>query len=206
METIDARASADEGGNSMAQATLERIAQGVVLPAPGTYELDPAHTSVEFVARHIFTKVRGRFTDFSGTIEVAERPEDSSALVEISAASVQTDQEQRDGHLKSGDFFDVDTWPAITFRSTGVCITGEATFDLLGELTIRGVTNPVTFSAEYLGTDTNPFGDPVFAATARTTLEREDWDLTWNMVLESGGFLVSKTVDLEIEVEAKKVG
>ncbi len=190
----------------MAQAPPEGAAHGVTPPPAGKYELDQAHTMVEFVARHIFTRVRGRFTDFSGTIEIADTPEASSAVIEVATASVQTNQEQRDGHLKSGDFFDVEKWPTISFRSTGVRITGDTTFELGGELTVRDVTRPITLSCEYLGTDANPMGTTVFGATARTTLQREDWDLTWNMVLESGGLLVGKSIDLEIEVEALKVG
>jgi polyisoprenoid-binding protein YceI len=190
----------------MAQATPEGVAKGVGLPPSGKYELDQAHTMVEFVARHIFTRVRGRFTEFSGTVEIADTPQDSSAVIEIATASVQTNQEQRDGHLRSADFFDVEKWPTISFRSTGIRVSGDSTFELDGELTVRDVTRPITLSCEYLGTDANPMGATVFGATARTTLQREDWDLTWNMVLESGGLLVGKTIDLEIEVEALKVG
>lgn len=178
---------------------------GLELPPAGKYELDIAHTAVEFVARHILTKVRGRFTDFSGWIEVAENPEDSIAEVEIKTASIQTNTEQRDEHLKSNDFLNVEKWPVMTFRSTAVRHTGGAAFELDGDLTIRDVTRPVTLRGEYLGTDTNPYGKTVLAATAKTTLEREDWNVSWNMVLETGGFLVSKTVDLEIEVEALKI-
>ena len=203
----------------MAEATKE--IGGLPLPPPGKYELDLAHTAVEFVARqsfaafarrdefvarHILTKVRGRFTDFSGWIDVAENPEESSAHVEIKTASIQTNTEQRDEHLKSDDFLNVEQWPVMTFTSTGVRHTGGATFELDGELTIRDVTRPVTLAGEYLGTETSPYGKTVLAATARTTLEREDWNVSWNMVLETGGFLVSKTIDLEIEVEALKTG
>ncbi len=180
--------------------------EGIELPPPGKYELDPAHTAVEFVARHILTKVRGRFIDFSGWIEVAQRPEDSTVRVEITTASIQTNVEQRDQHLKSDDFLNVEKWPVMTFESTGIRHTGGATFELDGDLTIRDLTRPVTLEGGYLGTDTNPDGKTVLAATAKTTLEREDWDVNWNMILETGGFLVSKTVDLEIEVEAVKMG
>ena len=179
---------------------------GLALPPPGKYELDIAHTAVEFVARHILTRVRGRFTDFSGWIDVAENPEESSAHVEIKTASIQTNTEQRDQHLKSDDFLNVEKWPVMTFASTAVRHTGGATFELDGELTIRDVTRPVTLWGEYLGTETNPYGKTVLAATAKTTLEREDWNVSWNMVLETGGFLVSKTIDLEIEIEALKTG
>ncbi len=179
---------------------------GIQLPPAGKYELDLAHTAVEFVARHILTKVRGRFTDFSGWIEIADNPEESSAEVEIKTASIQTNTEQRDEHLKSDDFLNVEKWPVMTFRSTAVRHTGGANFELDGELTIRDVTRSITLQGEYLGTETNPYGVTVLAATARTTLEREDWNVSWNMVLETGGFLVSKKIDLEIEVEALKTG
>jgi polyisoprenoid-binding protein YceI len=179
---------------------------GLPLPPAGKYELDIAHTAVEFVARHILTKVRGRFTDFSGWIQIADSPEESSAEVEIKTASIQTNTEQRDQHLKSDDFLNVEKWPVMTFRSTAVRHTGGADFELDGELTIRDVTRPVTLRGEYLGTETNPSGVTLLAATAKTVLEREDWNVNWNMVLETGGFLVSKKVDLEIEVEALKVG
>ena len=152
----------------MAEATKE--IGGLPLPPPGKYELDLAHTAVEFVARHILTRVRGRFTDFSGWIDVAENPEASSAHVEIKTASIQTNTEQRDEHLKSDDFLNVEKWPVMTFASTAVRHTGGATFELDGDLTIRDVTRPVTLRGEYLGTETNPYGKTVLAATAKTTL------------------------------------
>jgi polyisoprenoid-binding protein YceI len=179
--------------------------EGIQPPPAGRYELDAAHTAVEFVARHILTRVRGRFTDFSGEIEVAERPEDSRVKVDVRTASIQTNVDQRDEHLKSGDFLNVERWPVMTFESTGIRHTGGSAFELDGNLTIRDVTRPITLVGEYLGMDTNPSGKTVLAATAKAALEREDWDVSWNMVLETGGFLVSKTVDLEIEVEAIKV-
>lgn len=189
----------------MAEQAVEEH-RNITLPPTGTYELDTAHTAVEFVARHMLTKVRGRFTDFFGTIEVAERPEDSSARIEVKTASIQTNVEQRDAHLKSDDFLNVERWPLITFESTAVRPTGGTTFELDGNLTIRDVTRPITLRGEYLGMTKNPSGKTVFAASARAVLEREDWNVSWNMVLETGGFLVSRKVDLEIEVEAIKVG
>ncbi|HEX5937272.1 MAG TPA: YceI family protein [Actinomycetota bacterium] len=179
---------------------------GVQPPPAGKYELDLAHTAVEFVARHILTKVRGRFTDFSGWIDVTEPIEESSVHVEVKTASIQTNTEQRDEHLKSDDFLNVEKWPVMTFQSRAVRHTGGVGFELDGDLTIRDQTRPVTLVGEYLGTETNPYGKTILAATARTTLEREDWNVSWNMLLETGGFLVSKTVDLEIEVEALKTG
>jgi polyisoprenoid-binding protein YceI len=191
------------GDHEMAQ--LEKEIRNITPPPAGTYELDPAHTAVEFVARHILTKVRGRFTTFSGRIEVAEPPEDSRVEIDVETASIQTNTAQRDEHLKSDDFLNVERWPTMTFRSTAVRPTGGTTFELDGELTIRDVTRPITLTGEYLGTGVNPAGKTIFAATARAVLEREDWNVSWNMVLETGGFLVSRKVDLEIEVEAIKV-
>jgi polyisoprenoid-binding protein YceI len=190
--------------HQMAEAFRE--VDEVTLPVAGRYELDVAHTAVEFVARHMLTKVRGRFTEFSGTIDVADRPEDSSVAVEIKTASIQTDTGKRDEHLKSGDFLLIEEYPTITFTSTAVRPTGGTGFELDGDLTIKDVTKPVTLTGEFLGAGPGMDGKtPMLAATARTTIEREDWGVNWNMAVETGGFLVSKKVDLEIEVEAHKV-
>lgn len=186
----------------MTQAATEVGIDRSTLPPAGTYSLDLSHTSVEFVARHILSRTRGRFAEFSGTIEVAEHLEDSALQVEIRAASIQSNDERRDGHLKSADFFDVESHPTLSFRSTGLRITGSDTFELDGELTVKDVTNPLTLSGTFIGWGPAMDGTPSFAASARATIDREDWDLTWNMVLESGGLLVSKKVDIEIEVEA----
>lgn len=184
----------------MAQTTEEHRATQA--PPTGTYDLDIAHTQVEFVARHMLSKVRGRFTDFSGTVVIGDTPASSSAEVEIRAASIITHTEQRDGHLRSADFLDVERHPTLTFRSTAARVTGDDTFELDGDLTIRGVTRPVTLAGRYLGLSKNPYGKTVFAATASTSIEREDWDMTWNVAIETGGWLVSRKVDIEIEVEA----
>jgi polyisoprenoid-binding protein YceI len=195
--------SHEEG--TMSQAVRE--AEHLELPAVGTYALDVSHTAVEFVARHMLTKVRGRFTEFSGQIEVAERPEDSSVSVEIKTDSIQTDTGKRDEHLKSGDFLLIEEYPTITFTSTAVRPTGGTAFELDGDLTIKDVTKPVTLVGEFLGTGPGMDGEtPMLAATAKTTIQREDWGVNWNMAVETGGFLVSKSVDLEIEVEAHKIG
>ena len=175
-------------------------------PPPGKYELDQSHTTIEFVARHMISKVRGRFTEFTGTVEIGETPETSSVEVEVVAGSVTTHFEQRDNHLKSGDFFELETYPTFSFRSTAVRVTGAETFEIDGDLTIKDVTNPVMLKGEYLGWGPNMNGEPMFAASASTTVDREDWDMTWNMAVETGGFLVSKRATIEIEVEAHKVG
>jgi polyisoprenoid-binding protein YceI len=186
----------------MAQAAeqLERVP----LPPVGRYDLDPAHTSVEFVARHMLSKVRGRFGEFTGSVEVTG---DGKAKVEaqIQAASISTNQDMRDGHLKSPDFLDVEKHPTLEFRSYGFRRTGETTFELDGELTIRDVTKPVTLKGEFLGWGPDMQGTPMLAASARTTIDREDFGITWNTVVETGGLLVGKKVDIELDAEAKLV-
>ena len=175
-------------------------------PPAGKYELDVSHSTVEFVGRHMISKVRGRFTEFSGAVLIGDTPEDSSVEVEVVAGSVTTHFEQRDNHLKSGDFFELESHPTFSFRSTAVRVTGADSFEIDGDLTIKDVTNPVTLNGEYLGWGPDMEGNPMFAASAKATVNREDWDMTWNMAVETGGFLVSKKIDIEIEVEAHKVG
>ncbi len=174
------------------------------IPA-GTYAIDPSHTEVSFVARHaMVTKVRGYFRDLEGTITVAEDLGASSATATMKTASVDTGSADRDGHLRSADFFDVETNPEITFVSTGVQNASGNSFDLVGDLTIKGVTKPVTLKAEYDGTAQDPFGNVRVGFTAQTVVEREDWGLTWNAALETGGVLVSKKITLNLEVSAIK--
>lgn len=175
----------------------------VALPQPGTWEIDPAHTSVGFVARHLMvTKVRGAFRSFSGTIEIAERPEDSRADVAIDASSITTYQEMRDNHLRSNDFLDIEHHPRIEFHSTGLEITAENRFALHGELSIRGVTRPVSLDATFEGLTQDPWGNARAAFSATVEINREDFGITWNQVLEGGGVLVGRKVKIELEVEA----
>ncbi|WP_435199080.1 YceI family protein [Janibacter sp. GS2] len=173
--------------------------------AAGTYVIDPSHTEVGFVARHaMVTKVRGYFRDLEGTITVADDAAASSATATMKTASVDTGSADRDGHLKSADFFDVDNHPEITFVSTGLAdVTGDG-FDLTGDLTVMGITKPVTLKAEYDGTAQDPFGNVRAGFTATTTVEREDWNLSWNAALETGGVLVSKKITLNLEISAIK--
>jgi len=180
------------------------IAPNLTPPPPGRYEIDPSHSTVEFVGRHMISKVRGRFTEFTGSVEIGETPEESAVEVEVVAGSVTTHFEQRDEHLKSGDFFELETYPTFSFRSTGVRVTGETTFEVEGDLTIKDVTKPVTLQGEYLGWGPDMQGTPMFAASARTTVNREDWGMTWNVAVETGGLLVSRKIEIEIEVEAHK--
>ncbi len=178
-----------------------RTIAGTELPAAGTWTIDPGHAEVGFVGRHFgLTKVRGRFTAVEGTIVLAEEPAESTVEVVIDMASVSSGDQARDDHLRSADFFDVDRFPTATFRSTGVDRFG-ASADLAGELTIKDVTKPVRLNVDYLGHAADPWGNDraVFSASGR--INREDWGLTWNMLLDAGGLLVSKEIGLEIEVE-----
>ena len=179
-----------------------RLIDGVELPPAGTYGFDQEHSAVDFLGTHMFTKTRGRFTRFAGTIVIAERPEDSSVDVAIEAASLKTSLRQRDDHLRSPDFLNVEAFPEIGFRSTALRHTGGRSFELGGELTIKDITNPVTLAGEYVGTGTDPSGRISAGFSASTRFEREDWDMTWNAAVETGGFLVGKTVTVEVEVAA----
>ena len=190
--------------------TKERTAQGreyegVSIPPAGRYELDQVHTVIGFVARHMLSKVRGQFTEFTGAIEVGDSPEDSRVDVEVKTKSITTHTVKRDKHLMSGDFLEIEKHPMLTFTSTAVRPTGGRSFELDGDLTIKDITRRVTLSGEFLGWGPDMEGEPMLAASARTTIDREDWGMTWNVAVEAGGFLVGKKVDLEIEVEAHRV-
>ena len=169
------------------------------LPA-GTWTIDPAHTEVSFVARHLMvSKVRGRFGDVSGTVEVAEDVTASVADVTIQAASVDTGNADRDAHLRGEDFFDVEKYPTLTFRSTS--FDGET---LTGDLTIKDVTKPVTLDVEAGGIGTDPWGNTKAGFEATTTINRKDWGLTWNAAVEGGGVLVSDKITITIDVQLAK--
>jgi polyisoprenoid-binding protein YceI len=173
------------------------------LPARGAWTIDPSHSSVEFVVRHLMVaKVRGRFSEFGGTIQVGDTPEASSVEVTISPASITTGDAGRDGHLQSADFFDVEQFPTIGFRSTAVRSVKGDRYEVDGELTVRSVSKPVTLDLEYQGSITDPFGADKVVYSASTEIDREEWGLTWNQALESGGVLVGKKAKIEIEVEA----
>ena len=181
---------------------VTRIADGAELPAPGRWQLDPGHTELAFIGRHfMLTKVRGRFTGLSGMIEVAERPGDSTAEVIIDMTSVESGNEARDEHLRSADFFDVANHPTATFSARASGWHGTKGV-LAGELTLRGVTRPVTLQAEYLGHAADPWGGHRAVFTAAGTIDREDWGLTCNLPLDGGGLVVSNQIRIEIELEA----
>ena len=180
-----------------------RVVSGRQVPEVGTWEIDPSHQSFAFVARHLMAKVRGRFPVASGAATVAERPEDSTLEIEIDASSVDTQDETRDAHMRSDDFFGVEDHPTISFRSTGIRPgDGEATWKVDGDLTIKGTTRPVTVDLEFLGGAIDPWGNQRIGFSGVVPeVNREDWGLTWNAPLETGGFLLSKSVRLEIEAE-----
>ncbi len=184
-------------------ATGIREFEGLQIPAAGTYELDAAHKRVGFVARHLMvSKVRGQFAEASATITVAEDPLQSAVVAEIKTASVETGQVDRDNHLRTGDFFEAEKYPVMTFRSTGVKSHAGAEFVLDGELTIKDVTKPVELLVEFEGATVSPYGQQVFGFSATTEIDREDWGLSWNVALETGGVMIGKKIKIEIEGEA----
>lgn len=180
-----------------------REIDGRTVPAAGTWTVDHAHSSVEFVARHlVVTKVRGRFTDWSADLVIGERPEDSRVDVTIGAASITTGDVGRDGHLTSPDFLAIEQHPDITFRTTSVAPTSADHWTVTGDLTIIGTTRPVVLDVEFGGVGTDPWGATKAFFSATTEFDREDFGVTWNQALEAGGVLVGKRVRIEIEVQA----
>ncbi len=173
------------------------------------WEMDPAHSSVEFAVKHMmFTTVRGRFKTFTGTIQVNENnPDESRVVVEIDAASIDTGVADRDAHLRSADFLDVENHPKITFRSTGIegphKKEGDR-FSLTGELEIRGQAMPVTLETTFEGVGTDPWGKQRAGFAAQTEIDRRECGLRWNQALETGGILVGNSVKIELEVQAVK--
>ncbi|SCL16151.1 Polyisoprenoid-binding protein YceI [Micromonospora rhizosphaerae] len=183
--------------------SVTRDWNGLTIPAAGTYLLDAAHKRVGFVARHMMvSKVRGEFGDATATITVAEDPMQSSVTATIQAASIHTAMADRDAHLRSGDFLDVEAFPTLEFRSTGVKSWNGNQFILSGELTIKDVTRPVDLEVEFEGVGRSPFGQDIFGFSASTEIDREAFGLTWNVALERGGVLVGKKIKIEIEGEA----
>jgi polyisoprenoid-binding protein YceI len=170
----------------------------------GSWTLDPGHTRIGFSARHaMVTTVRGGFDEFDGVAQIdVAIPGASSAKVNIKAASINTGQADRDGHLRSADFLDVETFPELTFVATGVERKDAATWSVTGDLTIKGVTNPLTIDFEYAGTATDPFGNRRAGFEGTATINRKDWGLTWNAALETGGVLVSDKIKIELDVSA----
>jgi len=170
-----------------------------------TWQIDPAHTQVEFVVKHMmFAKVRGQFAAVDGAITLGADgdPSDAVVAVEIDAASIDTAQEQRDAHLRSADFFDVERFPTLTFRSTHGQRVADDGLRVRGELTIRDVTKEVELEVTETGRGIDPWGNERAGYHASTTIDRREFGLTWNQALEAGGVLVGNDVKIAIEVQA----
>jgi polyisoprenoid-binding protein YceI len=178
-----------------------RFVDGREVPPPGRWGIDTAHSNIQFAARHMMiSKVRGSFRDFSGTLVVGEDPTDSALEVVIEAASIDTGDPTRDEHLRSPDFLDVERHPEIRYLSTAVRPDGDK-WAVTGMLTIKAVSREVNLSVEFCGAQPDPWGNIRAGFLANTEIDREDFDITWNQMLESGGFLVGKGVRIEIDAE-----
>ncbi len=184
-------------------AVTSRTVNGAEYPAVGTYDIDPSHTELGFAVRHMaVSKVRGRLSKFSGTLVLADDPADSKAAVTIDATSVDTRDENRDAHLRTNDFFDVENHPTWTFSSTSIKPDGPSEFKVDGDLTIRGVTKPVTLDVSLEGVVKDPYGNHRVGFSASTSINREDFGVAFGAVMEAGGLVVAKKVDIQIELEA----
>lgn len=180
-----------------------RNVDGVEFPAVGTYAIDAAHTYVGFTVRHMaVSKVRGRFSGVEGTLVVADDPLRSSVSVTIDAATIDTRDETRDNHVRTADFLDVANHPSITFASTAVAPDGKGAWKVIGDLTIRGVTRPVTLDTSLEGVVQDPYGNHRVGFSATTTIDRDDFGVSFGAVMEAGGLVVAKRVTIEIEAEA----
>ena len=178
-----------------------RTINGHILPAPGRWDIDPGHTEVAFIGRHFMvTKVRGRFTGVTGHVTIADQLHESTVEVTIDMASVESGSDARDEHIKSEDLFDVATFPEATFRSRTVDWRGTSG-TVHGDLTIRDVTRQVPLTVTFEGYVRDPWGGDRGIFSARASVNREDFGITWNVALEAGGVLVSKNIEIEIEIE-----
>lgn len=170
----------------------------------GTYTLDPSHTQLGFVARHaMVTKVRGRFSDFEGTATTGENLENAKINIAIKADSIDTRNEDRDNHVRGGDFFDVENHPEITFESTDIAASGDS-LAVTGDLTIKGTTKPVTIDFDYMGVAEDPFGNERVGLEGSVVVNRKDWNIDFDVPLKTGGLLVSEKITLEFEISAIK--
>ncbi|ODS58104.1 MAG: hypothetical protein ABS36_04250 [Acidobacteria bacterium SCN 69-37] len=168
-----------------------------------TYQIDKSHSEVMFQVRHLLSKVRGRFSDFEGAIQFsADAPELSSVRLTIQAASIDTNQPDRDTHLRSADFFDVEQFPTLAFESTGITSGGDGRYNVAGTLTMHGVSKAVVLPVSYLGSAKDPWGNEKLGFELETTIDRKDFGLTWNAALEAGGFLVGDEVTISVSAQA----
>ncbi|MEV7618447.1 YceI family protein [Streptomyces sp. NPDC089799] len=187
-----------------AAATAVLDADPALAALTGDYTIDPAHSSIGFTVRHaMVTNVRGSFTDHEGTLSLdGADPSRSTAVVEVRTASVDTGIADRDAHLRGGDFFDAESFPLMTFRSTSAARTGAETYRLTGELTIKDVTRPLSIDLEFNGAATDAYGNERVGFEGSTQILRSDWGLTWNAALEAGGVMVSDKVKLTFDISA----
>ena len=196
--------------NPMTQRLLVSLftiaALGVAQSAKAdTYKVDPVHSSVNFEVRHIFSKVRGNFSEFEGTLDWDEKkPEVSKVDFKIMTKSINTGNKKREEHLQSSDFFDVAKFPEITFKSKKVTPAGKGKFKITGDMKMHGVTKEVTFDAEHLGSGKDPMGRETASFSAETKVDRKDFGIKWNKAADNGGFLLGDDVKIEIQVEADK--
>lgn len=173
--------------------------------ASDTYKIDADHSLVAFKVRHLVTKVQGKFTGFDGEIKLdAKTLKDLSADASIDASTINTDNKKRDDHLRSPDFFDVKKFPKLTFKSKKATDLGNGKFKLEGDLTLHGVTKPVTLDGEYTGTAKDPWGNTRAGLTAQTKINRKDYGIVWNKALDAGGMMLGDEIDVSIEIEAIK--
>jgi polyisoprenoid-binding protein YceI len=173
----------------------------------GTWKIDPAHSNVEFSAKHLgIATVRGKFNEFEGTLEIGDDLASARAYGTVSAASVTTNEDQRDDHLRSEDFFHAEVHPELTFESTAIRPLDEDSFEIVGELTMRGVTRPITLRADVQGTESDPWGNERVGLEVTGKLNRRDWGMTFNQALGSGNVLVSDRIKLSLDISAIKQG
>ena len=181
------------------------LALAASVQAAETYQFDKAHTTVGFQVRHIYTNVSGKFTDFTGTIQVDRaKPESSMVDFTIQATSIDTSEPRRDQHLRSADFFDVANNPTITVKSTSIQANGKASWLVTGDFTMHGVTKSVVLPVTLLGEGKDPMGNEKMGLETGLTINRKDYGLTWNKALETGGVLVGEEVKIQIAIEANK--
>jgi polyisoprenoid-binding protein YceI len=185
-------------------AMTAHAATNPVIPT-GTWVVDPAHSKVGFAVKHMgIATVRGEFTDFEGTLEIGDDLSSAKAYGTVKAASVDTNEPQRDAHLRSADFFDAETHPELSFESTRIEAVDDGTFRITGDLTLHGVTNEIVLDAEVNGTDVDPYGNEKVGLEVTGQLSRADHDMKFNQALGSGNMLVADKVKLHLDISAAK--
>jgi polyisoprenoid-binding protein YceI len=184
-------------------AVITHTFEGLTVPTAATFRLDASHSEVGFGVKHMMvSKVRGRFGKYEGAIVVADNPLESTVEFSVDMASIDTREENRDNHLRSGDFFEIELHPTMTFKSSKIEHKGGERFAVTGDLTLKGVTKPITLDLTFEGVVTDPYGNQRIGFTGRGELDRYDYGVTYNAAMEAGGFMVGKKISLELELEA----